>query len=489
MNEQENEITISLGNMFAYMLRRWKLIIVFALVFMVGIGGFMSYRQYKSIESNYEGTVYNGSPDELSADQVKNVDTIYARHKAYQDRIEEVQFYLDNSLLMKLDTNNVSQYTKEYLLKSETRGVINSFLSMALELDDYKKMADVLGSGVDARYVYELVTISGAVDQDAYRIDTDKVGDVINGSIGNSYSGIMTLKVIGNSEDECVKIAQIANDGINRHLAELKKSGVEAELSGLDSSYTEKYHTEIAESQRNNEERKRTLIDEYDKFITDAKANLTPKELGYLNQLIEKDHSNAAKEQVSWVKYVVIGFVAGLFFAVVLLAILYICKQGLRTFDDIRRITKEKEVGIIVQKSRAKFFLDKFFYWWAGKIEFSGVDVITEEAATAITCDRIRNICEGKSAKKVFLISDAKSEYTNTVLTNLVGQLQKVGIDAIAGSPVTSLDSLQTLRKSDVAVLAVTMKKSFMSSVRNEYAVCEENSVPVVANFVVYPQK
>ena len=51
MNEQDNEITISLGDMFAYMLHRWKFIALVAILGMVTIGGFLLYRQYNSIQN------------------------------------------------------------------------------------------------------------------------------------------------------------------------------------------------------------------------------------------------------------------------------------------------------------------------------------------------------------------------------------------------------------------------------------------------------
>ena len=90
----------------------------------------------------------------------------------------------------------------------------------------------------------------------------------------------------------------------------------------------------------------------------------------------------------------------------------------------------------------------------------------------------------------MFIVSDSDASYTDSVLNKTLETLKKTkGLEAQAGSPSNSLEALQGLRGSQVAVLAVTMKNSLPNVVRDEYAVCEENSIPVVANFVIYPQR
>ena len=439
MNEQNNEITISLGDMFAYFLHRWKLIVIVSLILMVGIGGFLIYRQYESIQNKYEDATYNLLTRDMTQEQLRSVDLYYTRYKTYQERIRENQFYADNSLYMKLDANNVGVLTEEYLVKTDYSGVMSSFSDVALDLNDYEKMANVLGSNIDARYVNELVSLNGSLGQDAYQIDTDKVGDVINGSIGNSYTGILTLRIIANTRSDCDELAKIADDAIREHEASLKGAGIMLEVSSLTTSYTERYDSGIAEYQRTKSEQGSQLVTDYYNFEQSAKSSMDEQGGAVFSFMIEKE-------------------------------------------QEVKNI--KKEAALVA----SGILLGKFFHSWAKKIEFHGVTQVAEEEALALVCDRLYNLCESRNTKKLFVASDADCTYTGRVLKQLIELLKAKGIEAGAGSPVSSLEALQNLRGSEAVVMALTIKNSLPNAVRDEYAICEENNIPVRGNFIIYPQ-
>ncbi len=486
MNEQNNEITISLGDMFAYFLHRWKLIVIVSLILMVGIGGFLIYRQYESIQNKYEDATYNLLTRDMTQEQLRSVDLYYTRYKTYQERIRENQFYADNSLYMKLDANNVGVLTEEYLVKTDYSGVMSSFSDVALDLNDYEKMANILGSNIDARYVNELVSLNGSLGQDAYQIDTDKVGDVINGSIGNSYTGILTLRIIANTRSDCDELAKIADDAIREHEASLKGAGIALEVSALTTSYTERYDSGIAEYQRTKSEQGSQLVTDYYNFEQSAKSSMDEQERAVFNFMIEKEQE--VKEKMHYFRYAAIGLVVGGLVIVIILAINYLFAPGVKTIEDAGNLTKEKGIGIIVQKTKSRILLGKFFHSWAKKIEFHGVTQVAEEEALALVCDRLYNLCESRNTKKLFVASDADCTYTGRVLKQLIELLKAKGIEAGAGSPVSSLEALQNLRGSEAVVMALTIKNSLPNAVRDEYAICEENNIPVLGNFIIYPQ-
>ncbi|MCR4720323.1 MAG: hypothetical protein K5655_01200 [Lachnospiraceae bacterium] len=487
MNEQDNEITISLGDMFAYMLHRWKLVLIVGIICTATIGGFLIYQQRKSIQNKYEDATYNEMVKDMTHEQLKTVDMFYTRYTTFQERITENQFYADHSLVMKVDPNNVGVLTKEYLVRSGYAGVISSFTDAALDLDDYEKMAKIIGDNLDARYVNELVSLGGSLSQDSYMIDTDKVGDVVNGSIGNAYTGILTFRATANTRSNCDEIAKIADDAIREHMEALKSAGIEIEVSELTTSYTEKYDTGIAELQRTQAERGSQLVTDYYDFENNAKTSLDDDEFKVFSYLIEKEQE--VTEKMHYIRYLAIGAVVGFVVSVIFLAIVYLFASGFKTFDDVIRVTKEKELGVVVQKTKSKIFLGKLFHNWAQKIEFHGINRIPEEEAIAIVCDRIGSICKGKGMNKVFLVSDSQHSYSKNVLDKAIEKLKGIGIEAGFGCPSASLEALQNLRQAQAAVVAITIKNSLPNVVKDELAICAENNIPVVANFVVYPQK
>ena len=140
MYEEEYEETLSLTDIIAYILHHWKPIIILSVVFMVLVGGLLSYRDYSAIQNKYVDETYSTMTRDLTESQISNAQQFYKRYQTYKQRIADNQFYLDNSLKMKIDPNKVSVYTVQYLVSSDYQGIINSFTSSALDLDDYEEI-------------------------------------------------------------------------------------------------------------------------------------------------------------------------------------------------------------------------------------------------------------------------------------------------------------------------------------------------------------
>ncbi len=483
---QEDEVIINLADLFAYILHHWKLILLWMVICGVLVGGLMSYRDYKGIKNKYEDTTYTAMVADLTDSQIETVNLYYNRYLSYKDRITDSQYYIDNSLKMALDANNISVLTKEYLIETSNYGLINSFSVAAIDYDDYQKMAEIYGGDVDARYLYELVSLSATANQDAYAIDTDKVGDVINGSIGNTYAGILTISITAGSKEECERLMEVASTAVDEHLRTLQGSDVDIQLSELTLVYTEKVDTSLAEYQRSKTEEGSTLVTDYQKFESTALSSMDEGEQAVFNYLIEKDE--AVTDHVSWKKWIAIGLALGMVLSGIYIVIRYLLIPGLKTNDDAYRLTKEKEMAVIIQPSTSKVLFGKFIHGWARGIELHGLNQVKDEEAISILCDRIRQICKTEDKKTVILLSDVTGGYTGEVVDKCLTLLHDAGLEAVAGDPSASMDALRNLRDSDVAFLVLTTKSSLPDSVMNNIRICEENKVPVMGNFIVHGQ-
>ena len=487
MYQEENEVSINLADMFAHILHHWKMVILFMIGFAVVVGGIMSYREYRANKSRFDETTYASMVKDLTDAQIENVDQFYNRYIAFKDRVSDSQYYIDNSLMMKLDANNMSIYTKEYLIKTPYSGIMSSFCNASLDMDDYKAIAAVIGDDIDPRFVNELFTLDGYLGQDAYDIDTDKVGDVVNGSIENTYTGILHLTVKANDKDTCEQIKDLVDAAISEHLNNLVEAGIKVEMSELTTVYTEKMDTALAAQQRAKIEEGSNLITDYHKFEDTAKSSMDEDEQKLFQYRIDKVQN--VKESVSYKKWIVIGLAVGLVLALVILVIGYLLIPGIKTAEEAMMITKEKEMGIIIQPAKARLFLGKLFHNWAKSVEFHGVNQIPDTESIPLMCDRIERICKDKEAKSVFLVYDAKGGYSQEVTEKCVKLLEESGLKAKYGNPGASMEALKGLRESEAAVLVLTNKESLPDSIRGNKVVCEENSVPIIGNFIIHPQR
>ena len=521
MNLEEKEVSINLIDLLAYIIRKWKTALVLLIIVSAVIAGVMSVKDLLA-NRNIEEPAAEEVIEKEARDNA--VTQFYNRYKAYKDRIADNLFYLENSMAMKLNPHMVSVYTVEYLVKTDYQGIMNSLSSSALDLDDYAKMAEVIGEDADPRFVNELIELNGTIQQDSYETDKretvdSEYEDDKEDAKQYLYTGVLRLSVRSNSRETSEKLAEVVYESVTDQLFKLHAAGIEAEVSQLNDSYTEKVDSELTEYQRAQSDNNMNLQNEFYQFVGTAETTLTEQELeafkGMLSEeeaasfesilrqsliqtVADTDDKTEKKEEKvepvnsrsSWKKRIVLSLAAGLLFAVVVLGLKYMFIPEIRTSDDARLITKENEIGTIIQSPRTGIFLGKVFSALAGRIEFHGIRRLPDEESILLICNRIKEICQSKKSEKVLILSDSESDYAKEVVEKCVKNLSEFGIEARKGNPSSSVTDLKAVSESEgmVAVLALTIKGSLPESVRSNMAVCGENEIPIVGNFLIHPQ-
>ncbi len=489
MNQEEKEVTINIADMCAYLLHRWKTVLVWGLIFMVIVGGIMSFKEYRGIKSKYKNETLSAMMDNLTVNQQNNIKNYYSRYENYKKRIEENQNYIDNSFLMDINPNNVSEYTVEYLVKTGYPDIMASFASSAFDYEDYEKMAAIVGNSSNAGYISEIVSLDGIIQQDSYEIDTDKVGDVVNGNISNSYTGILKLQIKSNSREMCEKIAEMANVAINEHLEKIKNAGIDAEISNLTTVYMQKEDSDLSNYQRSKIDEGADIVNEYYRFISDADKTLDENELSVFKYMIDKDQE--VSENVNWKKWTALGFLIGFVLSATIIFVNYLFSPGIKTSDEVEKITEGKEIGVVIQAAKSRIFIGKIIHNLANKLEYYGIIQLPDTESIPLVCERIEGICKGSNQHDVYLINDIKEGYTNEVVVKCEEFLASKGIDVKSGNPGSSADDFIALNEKSnrIVFLVITNKSSIPSSIKNNISICKENNINLGGYFIVSPQK
>ena len=489
MNQEEKEVTINIADMCAYLLHRWRTVLIWGIVFMVLVGGLMSFKEYRGIKSKYKNETFSVMMDNLTENQQNNVKNYYSRYENYKKRIEENQNYIDNSYLMDINPNNVSEYTVEYLVKTGYPDIMSSFVSSSFDYEDYEKMAAIIGNGTNAGYISEIVILDGKVQQDAYEIDTDKVGDVVNGNISNSYTGILQLQIKAENREICEKLAETADGAIKEHLEKIKKAGINAEISNLTSVYMQKEDLDLSDYQRKKIDEGAEIVNGYYKFISDADKTLDENELSVFKYMIDKDQE--VSESVNWKKWIALGFVIGFVLSAAIILANYLFIPGIKTFDEAEVIMDEKEIGVVIQPAKSKLFLGKIFHNLANKLEYREITQLSDIEAISLVCNRIEVVSKGNNSKNVYLIHDIVEGYTKEVIDKCVEILTSKGLYVKSGNPGGVADDFVTLSETTnlVAFFAITNKSSLPNSIKNNVLVCKENGIQIGGDFIISPQR
>ena len=473
---------IELKDIGACLLYRWGTVFVSMILFAVIIGAALSYKDYRDIKGiqDLSGANYGKLTAEMTEEQISNAEQFYHRYDTYKARVDEAQKYYNDSLIMKINANAVSKYDVEYYVESGYSDIIESFCSSALDMDDYIQIAQILGEDSDPMYASELLEMSGSVTSESYDIDTD------NGSVSQTYKGILHVTITSNDLASGEDIAQVVDAAIMEYLSKLNAVGIDASVSLLSTNYIKQIDNALAEYQHSKTEDFTLKIEDLNDLYESARGTLDKKELKLFEYWVNK--ATMKIDRIHWGKWILFGAVAGICVGVFWVVTGYIFSSQIRTISELKKIYPKQELGVVIAQDKTRGLVGKWFHKWAQDIELIGINRIKDGEAIEIIARRITNIMKAENNKKVFLLSDINDGYTKEVLEKSIELLRNNGIEAEAGNPLGSVKELDALCESDGAVMVSTIKRSFPDSVQNGLTICEENKVPVIGNFIVYQQ-
>ncbi len=164
----DDEKTISLIDLCCYVLGKWKIMIIAAVVLAVVAGGFSYLKSGKEAETaaTTETKVLSFEKVEDSfetEDALEAAQNKIIRIEKYQKNLEERDYYLENSVKVKLDPNRFYEGTATYVITGDDeKSVLKSVAlleNQILSEETFEKMAENLSETKDIALLKEVVTV------------------------------------------------------------------------------------------------------------------------------------------------------------------------------------------------------------------------------------------------------------------------------------------------------------------------------------------
>lgn len=222
-----SEIEIDIRDIICYCFLRWRSALVIMMVFGLLFGGYSTFKNYRSEKAlvdayaRYDTAVSKGVKDDDKLKVAVANDAVYTNIKVQNkitqldsqiaelnEDISKKEAYLRDAEIMKINPN------KEYLSKTviaitapdtAKSGTLSSIMDAYKSNLLSQKCKDKINSetGIDSRYINDLIDISASTD---YKTDTDQtgiIGTLIITAIGKNESDVksMTSSVLNNLED------------------------------------------------------------------------------------------------------------------------------------------------------------------------------------------------------------------------------------------------------------------------------------------------
>lgn len=330
MNETYNHIyeeekTISLVDLCFYILKRWRIMVIVALLaalIMVGYSGLTSYRNYQATKN-----APDMPPVELTDSEISGLQTKLQSIKVYEDNVNAYQTYLEQSIKCKLDPNGFYEGSVNYVITLESDEEIMSAKTICeaeiLNAEVYETLAEVLKEDAAASKVGEVVSLS-----------TEKAAS------GNEL--LMRLKVTARyyTEKGCQKMLTVLSEAIESvSLVAIRDDVGEFEKISERILFTS--DASLIDAKQGILNSKTSA----NKNLTDLKNSITENQKKYQAWLESSAEEETVKEEakfklsVNW-KYVIIAAVAGAICVAGFYGVIYLFNGRIHTKEELESYLK-----------------------------------------------------------------------------------------------------------------------------------------------------
>lgn len=478
MNSKEMqmpEVELNILDMLAAVLRKWRIVVLVAILMAAIVGGIDYYSRSKEYNNNKSGEALAAAKSLLNEVDQKEVEQLYAGYKTYNEKITNLQNYVDGSVIMHMDYNNVSSISYEYLIKADQDNIISSFSSMSLGDEEYQKIADIYGENVDARYIYEVVEISGSTGEGGYAVDASGESNSLlgEGSILPKYSGIMKLNITAETKKQCEEVYAVAKSAIDNHISELEKAGVEVSVREIANNYKQSYRKDLADLQQEKISEKTELLTKQSAYYKENISSLPELKKNYFDLLKESERIEEKEIKVNLVS-AVLGFILGAIIVVMVIIVVYLANGKIKTKEELQKLTGKATMASVKMNRGYKLPLNMLINKWADLWE-GGRYVPVGTDAVKLAAAKMVQEANNQKVENVFVICQNETKNAKKVLSELKEECGKKKIEVTYGNPDMDSKAYGDYVKA-ASVCFLCELKSTTKEYANEYRIGMKNS-------------
>ncbi len=351
-------------------------------------------------------------------------------------QIESLQEYIDNSIYMQIDPNNIQTVSVQYGLKTSNNvgNILNSFITYINDGGLKEELSDT-DEDLKVKYWRDIVSCYQS-------------------------SNNLIVTVVHSDMDQAKRIMSIIKERVMNYVPKVKNLQGDFSLEELKISEYVKTDTGVVNNQNNN----RNNLKNY----TTNRADLNNKLIGFQNSkktYIEKNEPDNLKAadtntKVLMVTYILLGILFGAVIAFVIVALKYILGDTLRTANDI----KESDLSLLGTYSAPNQYKPD--------LERSKMDVEV--------------LAKAKNADKVFFYVMSDDEISKKVAKDYEESLKASGIAVETGSNISeSAEELKKMIACGNCVFIAEVGKTTYRQLEQQTRLCERFKTAVLGCVVV----
>ena len=481
MNE---EVQIDIVNLFHYILKKWRIVVIAMLV--LGVVADLYYVKESSsnaaavesqtIEEESIETQIRNVKENLTEDEMQQVDRVYTMYAYNEDSYQENAEYLDSSLLMQLNPEEIPTVLLSYQIsrnisEEEIRNIMTMYESTLLDETSCADIVDVIGKKYKNTAVKELVSITDNVNNNSVILQ-------------NVESGVLNIRIYALEEKQCEKIADVIKKRMQAYTEQLQQVFGEFSVQNISEQYYLSSDSTVSTQKMNVV----SAMNSAYSYMNNVTNVFTEDQLTYFNLLtkpldesMNQEERDTAEQNVAdtavkmnyfSTKYVLVGLIAGAFLVALWYACVYIISQTVKDADDLKVVTGLPIFGTVLSNGKLdkRNKVDK----WIDSLFSRGKKKEDDAVLLERICHEIELQAKKKEVKNILLTSSAGNEDIALIMDKVQQKLTELGVSAVKSDSIASdsIEALEQLQKADGVVFVEQLMKSSREDIRKETELC-----------------
>ena len=494
MNE---EVQIDIVNLFHYILKKWRIVVIAMLV--LGVVADLYYVKESSsnaaavesqtIEEESIETQIRNVKENMTEDEMQQVDRVYTMYAYNEDSYQENAEYLDSSLLMQLNPEEIPTVLLSYQIsrnisEEEIRNIMTMYESTLLDETSCADIVDVIGKKYKNTAVKELVSITDNVNNNSVILQ-------------NVESGVLNIRIYALEEKQCEKIADVIKERMQAYTEQLQQVFGEFSVQNISEQYYLSSDSTVSTQKMNVV----SAMNSAYSYMNNVTNVFTEDQLTYFNLLtkpldesMNQEERDTAEQNVAdtavkmnyfSTKYVLVGVIAGAFLVALWYACVYIITQTVKDTDDLKVVTGLPIFGTVLSNGELdkRNKVDK----WIDSLFSRGKKKEDDAVLLERVCHEIELQAKKKEVKNILVTSSADTEDIALIMDKVQQKLTELGVAVVKSDSIASdsIEALEQLQKADGVVFVEQLMKSSREDIRKETELCSRYQVEMLGNVAV----
>lgn len=487
MTGNKFDIDIEIKDLLWEFLRKWRTIVVLAVICGVGLTAY----QYRSDLASATVTTVKKSQEELEASMAaQDIDEVIGA-VALKRQLDQKSAYMDASELMQINPYEENAVLMQYYVSAEESTKAEEAAALYEDFVEKGYLADMLaktgGYELEAAYLGELISIIN--EESNLYINAENATESIQMTvIGNDKEASFNIKVCGKDMEAALRLADGVKAAMQEYIVTAASAAGAHQLRLIQETNQVIVDQGLAELQNWNATAIKTISNNIDKM----KNEMTSDQITLytyrtvLGAAEEAGITTTVKEVSISMKHGIIGVILGIVLACVIIFAQYFFAAALRSAEEVKKLYQIKVLGNIndsaFEKKKIFGFIDRLLL----KLQNMGKKKLSYEQQLQMACANIAIDCKKNNTSEICLASSIGDYLPQAVVNDLVKKCKEKGVAVkVVSDMAYDAEALEAAAQNGSVIFVEKKRKSFYDELYKEISLCKENDIYVLGMVVL----